>query len=150
MRIGDNLEEVGAVFDLTGSGDPMAFRVSTPILVTRWGVSASTALVGTAAVWSLDRTTHAAAGTATRADAVGGKTLTIAAANTGTVIYCEPTSEVICKPGDILHIDSVTAIGTSGSGYPWIQYQKLNWDKTGQNANFSDATPTNRMRNGST
>ncbi len=155
MRVGDNLEEIGAVFDLNTTGDAMAFRVSTPIRVVRWGIITSTALVGAAATLALDRTTHAVDGTPSRVDAVGGKTLTLAVdASIGRVYYAEPdegpTNEVILKPGDILHIDGLTAQGTSGSGYPFIQYHKLNWDDTGENADFDDATPTNRMVDGST
>ena len=151
MRVGDNLEEIGAVYDLTGSGDAMAFRTSTPVRVVRWGMISSTAIVGTSAVLALDQTTHEADASVTRTDAVGTTVLTIPAnAGIGQVFYCEPTTEVLLKPGDILHIDGTTVIGTSGSAYPFIQYQKLNWDDTGANANYSDATPTSRMTNGST
>ncbi len=153
MRVGDNLEVIGSVFDLTGTGDAMAFRTSTPIRVIRWGIITSTAIVGTDATLALDHTTHEADASVTREDAAGTNYLTVEAeAGIGAVFYAEPAAndEVTCKPGDILHIDGLTVIGTSGSGYPFIQYQKLNWDKTGANANYSDSTPTTRMYDGNT
>jgi hypothetical protein len=48
------------------------------------------------------------------------------------------------KPGDSIDINMTTG-GTAGDIVGFIQYQQLNWDGTGENANWNDATPTNRM-----
>ena len=152
MRVGDNLEFMDAVHDLTSASDALTFRASTPLRIIRFGLNVSVELVGTSAIVALDVTRHAADGTATREDAAGTKTLTLVADEVGAVHYAEPSDndEVILKPGDIVHLQVTTVIGTSGSGFPWIQYQKLNWDKTSDRANFNDATPTNRMVDGNT
>ncbi len=152
MRVGDNLEFMDAVHDLTSASAALTFRASTPLRIIRFGLNVSVELVGTSAIVALDVTRHAADGTATREDAAGTKTLTLVADEVGAVHYAEPSDndEVILKPGDIVHLQVTTVIGTSGSGFPWIQYQKLNWDKTSDRANFNDATPTNRMVDGNT
>ncbi len=152
MRVGDNLEFMDAVHDLTSATDALTFRASTPLRIVRFGLLVSVELVGTSAIIALDVTRHAADGTATREDAAGTKTLTLVADEVGAVHYAEPTAndEVILKPGDIIHMQVTTVIGTSGQGFPFIQFQKLNWDKTGANADFNDATPTSRMVDGNT
>jgi len=149
MLQGENFEFMAAsVAALDATADVLTFRASFPCRVVRFGALVSVACTGDAVI-ALDRTTHVAAGTPTRADAVGGKTLDSDAQEVGTVIYAEPDEEVIVKPGDILHLQ-VTNAFTAGDGFPFIQYQQLNWDKTGPNSKFADATPTTRLVDGST
>lgn len=148
MRVGDNIEEISAQITLDATGDKLTFRTSTPIRIVRFGVNVSIALVGTNGRLYIDRTTHIADGTASRADQIGGRSCDIAASNVGSVFYAEPDEEVILKPGDIVFLALDTAIGTSGDGFAWIQYQKLNWDIDSPNADFADAVATNRMTDG--
>ena len=152
MRLGDNLDFLDAQHDATSAADALTFRASTPMRIIRWGVLISVEATGTSAILALDVSRHAADGTATREDAAGTATLTVVADEVGAVHYTEPAAndEVIVKPGDIVHIQVTTAMGTAGDFIPFIQYQKLNWDPTGDNANFNDATPTSRMVDGTT
>jgi hypothetical protein len=148
MRVGDNLEAIGASHDHQ-VGVLLTLYATTPLRIVRFGANViSDAWDTDAAVITMKRSTHNAAGTATAA-AVGGVTCVPTDANEGTVFYADPTDEVIVKPGDYVTVE-LTAAGTSGDLMGWIQYQKLNWDDTGPNANFSDATPTSRMVNGTT
>jgi hypothetical protein len=147
MRVGDNLDYLDAEHDATSASDALIFKSSTPIRIVRWGVIVSVEITGTAAVLALDVTRHAADGTATREDAAGTNTLTVVADEVGAVHFTEPAAAdgVTVKPGDIVHIQVTTAMGTAGDFIPFIQYHKLNWDETGENADFNDATPTTRM-----
>lgn len=145
MRVGDNLEFLDAEHDATSNTDALDFNTSTPVRIVRWGLIVSVEVTGTAAVLALDVSRHAADGTATREDEAGGTTLTLVADEVGAIHYTDPTDDILVKPGDIAHIQVTTAMGTAGDFIPFIQYQKLNWDDTGENANFNDATPTSRM-----
>jgi hypothetical protein len=147
MRVGDNLDFLDAEHDATSASDALDFRASTPIRIIRWGVIVTVEITGTSAVLALDVSRHAADGTATREDAAGTTTITVVADEVGAIHFTEPAEadEVLVKPGDIVHMQVTTAMGTAGDFVPFIQYQKLNWDETGANANFNDATPTTRM-----
>jgi hypothetical protein len=144
MRVGDNLAAYGtAGYDLkAGTADTLLFVPDTAIRVVRWGVVVTTAAVGTDGVFDLDHTTHNEAGTAARANRQGGQYLTLPACLAGKVYYVTPDEDVVCKPGDMLHIDLITSIGTSGNGTFFLHYQKLNWDISGENAKLSDAGAT--------
>ena len=148
MRQGDNLEVFGAIHDHQ-AGVLVTLAPSTPCRIVRWGITVHLDAWDTgSAVVQLLRTTHAANGAITEA-AAGTTTLTLADANEGTVFFCDPSTEVIVKPGDSIDVDLTTG-GTAGDIRGFIQYQKLNWDATGDNANWSDATPTNRLVDGTT
>jgi hypothetical protein len=143
MRVGDNLQVMGAIGD--HSAKVLATLVpSVPCRIIRWGITVhlDTFVFGSGVVQLL-HTTHAEDGTISEA-AAGTATLTLIDAAEGSVLYCEPTSEVIVKPGDAIDVDLTTG-GTSGDIAGFIQYQQLNWDESGDNANYSDATPTNRL-----
>ncbi len=150
MRVGDNLDFLDAQHDATSASDALDFQASTPCRIIRMGVIVTVEVTGTSAVIALDVSRHAADGTPTREDAAGGKTLTVVADEVGAVHYCDFDEEILLKPGDIAHMQVTTAMGTAGDFVPFIQYQKLNWDETGANANFNDATPTTRMVDGTT
>ena len=143
-RVGDNLQVVGAVVDHT-TGVMMELRPSTPIRIVRFGVLVVLdAWDAGSNVISLEARTHNAAGTLAAGVTVGGVTLVPVDGNEGTVFYAEPVDEVIVKPGDFIEVEITTA-GTAGDLRAFIQYQLLNWDPTSDRADFSDATPTNRM-----
>lgn len=154
MRVGDNLEVRSALIDVAITSDGFEFRPSYPIRVVRWGIVCGVAMTGDGAV-ALDHIHYAADGTPTRVDGVGGTDLVVAsgALTLGEVLYCEPlegpANEILCKPGDALVFDFSDA-WTAGDGYCFIQFQQLNWDDTGVNAQFNDATPTyGKLINGS-
>ena len=150
MRVGDNLDYLDAEHDATSESDALIFKASCPIVITRFGALISVEVTGTSAIMACDVTRHAADGTPTREDAAGGVTCTIVADEVGAVHYADPTEEILVKPGDIVHLQVTTGMGTAGDFIPFIQYRRLNWDKTGANANFNDATPTSRMVDGTT
>jgi hypothetical protein len=140
MRIGEYGYAVSAsADDLSATGDSLEFRPGAPVRVIRWGLIASVAVVHNSCAAELNLTTHSSAGAATET-ASGGKTLLMAAdAVVGEVLYVEPTSEVICRAGDILQIE-ITSAATSGSAYGFIEYQQLPTDLNGVNGRFSDDT----------
>lgn len=144
MRVGDNLEVRSGLVDANATADSFEFRPSYPVRVVRWGVVCGVAMTGTGAI-ELDHITYAADGTPTREEAAGGMALTTAAGalTLGEVLYCEPAENdpVDCKPGDALVLQTSTG-WTAGDGYYFIQFQQLNWDDTGDNATFNDATRT--------
>ncbi len=150
MRVGDNLDYLDAEHDATSATDALIFKASTPMRIVRFGAIISVEVTGTSAIMVCDVTRHAADGTPTREDAAGGKSCTIVADEVGAVHYCDPDEEILIKPGDIVHLQVTTAMGTAGDFIPFIQYQKLNWAPDGDNANFNDATPTSRLVDGTT
>ena len=143
MRVGDNLQVLGATHDHQASV-ALTFQTSLPIKVVRWGlICGDEAIVGTGTA-VLGHQPFIAAGTTTRNAAAGTATMAIIAAVRGYVQYVEPTTEIVCKPGDILDV-TIDGAFTSGDVYAFIQYQLLNWDENGDNANFADATPTTKL-----
>ncbi len=124
--------------DLAVTEDILKMICVVPIVVVRWGVMVSVDVTGTSVV-VLDHSAHESDGSApTRAAAVGGRQLSGVAQQFGGIQFCEPTSEVICKPGDFLHIE-VTTGWTAGDGWGFIQYQQLNWAPVGDpNSDWSD------------
>jgi len=141
MRVGDNLAVQGAVHDASSAAACLTFWPDTPVRVLRWGLICTVVWVGDGIV-TLTHSPYIAAGTTTP-DATAGTTGTgtVTTSVAGIIHYVEPTTEVLCKPADSL-IMTVTNAWTSGNFVPFIQYQKLNWDDTGVNAQFADATPT--------
>jgi hypothetical protein len=98
-------------------------------------------LTGTGGTAVLGHSPYIAAGTTTRDATAGTTTLTGAACQAGVIQYVEPTSEVLCKAGDKLDV-TLTGAFDAGDLFAFIQYQRLNWDETGENAQFADAAPT--------
>jgi hypothetical protein len=141
MRVGDNLSVQGAAHDASSAAACLTFWPATPVRVLRWGFVVTVVLVGDGII-TLTHSPYIAAGTTTP-DATAGTTGTgtITTPKAGTVQYVEPTTGVLCKPADSL-IMTVTNAWTSGTIVPFIQYQPLNWDDTGENAAFADATMT--------
>ncbi len=154
MRMGDNLQTYwGALaapvaIALDATADVLALRASLPLRLIRFGAILSVECTGDL-VMALDRSTHILDGTATRAEAEGGVTLAGAAHEVGAIIYADLLEDVLLKPGDIAHLE-ITDAYTAGDGYPFIQFQQLNWKTTGPESEFADATPQNRMFDGST
>jgi hypothetical protein len=146
MRIGQNDFAVSAsADDLSGTGDSITFYPAVPVRVVRWGLICSTAVVHNSMAAELNLSTYDGATTVTET-ASGGTTLLMAAdAVIGEVLYVEPTSEVVCRPGDFLQIE-ITVAATSGSGYGFIEYQPLPNDPTGVLGSFPDATPANSIQ----
>lgn len=150
MDIGQIFEEIsGAVVAMDSTGVKLTFVASSPTRVTRFGVNVHTdAFTGTFSM-ELQLALFNAAGTLAAAASVGGKSLDATTPNEGTVLFAEPDERVTMKAGDVLTLN-VTDAATAGDGFPWIQYQRENWTIEGEKAQFSDATPTNRMVDGST
>jgi len=155
MRQGQIFTEINSIQTaMDSTGVKLTFRpAGSPIQVVRFGVNISIALVDDTFTMELQQRTHNAAGTLAAAVAVGGKSCDSVARTAGHVIYADLDTDgaggVICKPGDQLELN-VTAGATSGDGFSWIQYQQMNFDKTGPNGDFSDAVRTSRMIDGST
>ena len=147
MRVGDNLEFMDALHDANSATEALVYRPTTPILIVRFGFVVGVDLT-TSGSLELQRTTHIADGTPSLA-AAGGKSCDAGALLIGAVAYAEPDEGVIVKPGDYAHLVVSTGWG-AGDFYPWIQFQKLNWDDITENAEYADATRTNRMTDGST
>lgn len=124
--------------DLNATEDILIMMPVVPIVVVRWGVLVTVDVTGTSVV-VLDQSVHESDGSApTRNAAVGGRQLSGVAQEFGGIQYCEPDEEVICKPGDFLHIE-VTTGWSAGDGYGFIQYQQLNWAPIGDpNSDWSD------------
>ena len=100
----------------------------------------------------VQRATHTNAGTLSTPAGVGGKKIVATTPASGRVLYAEPDDLVIVKPGDHITLN-VTDAATGGDGYPWIQYQRMNWDDTGIHTRVSDAltdTRITKMVDGST
>jgi hypothetical protein len=146
MRVGDNLETHAAIHDHQ-AGILAILTPSVPCRIIRWGITVHLDHFDSgSAVIALHHQTHAEDGTISEDTAAGTKLLGITDTDykEGAVLYCEPSTEIIVKPGDSIDINMTTG-GTAGDIVGFIQYQQLNWDKTGENANWNDATPTNRM-----
>jgi hypothetical protein len=139
-----------AEHDATSASDALIFKATCPIIITRFGAIVSVEITGTSAIMVCDVTRHSSAGATTREDAAGGVSCTIVASVVGAVHFADPDEEILVKPGDIVHLQVTTAMGTAGDFLPYIQYRRLNWDKTGANANYNDATPASRMNDGTT
>lgn len=141
MQLGNYLEATTAAQAALDAGaDILAFRASFPLRVIRWGAIVSVALDCTpgALTAKLDHSVHSEAGVPTRSDGSGGRNLTSAVDRVvGTVLYVEPLTEIIVKPGDILHVQ-VTGAATAGDGFPFIHYQPIAFTKTGARSQFSD------------
>ncbi len=148
MRVGDNLAHspvavTHGLIDVNATGVALTFRPSTPARIIRFGMTCFVEVTGTAIV-ELQLVTHALDGTPSSATQVGGTELAGVAKEVGAVQYCNLTEEVIVKPGDVATLN-VSGGWTAGDGILWLHYQMLNWDITGDNANYSDATPATRM-----
>jgi hypothetical protein len=140
MRVGDNLTVYGTLKDHTAQ-EALAFWPATPVRVVRWGIICGVDLTGTGGTASLYHDPYEVDGTPNQDTTAGTTTLTGAACQIGVLQYVEPTTEVVCKPGDKLSV-VITGAFDAGDYYAFIQYQALNWDETGVNATFDDTTPT--------
>jgi len=141
MRVGDNLSVIGATHDGTSAAAALTFWPDAPVRVVRWGIICHVDLTGVGGTASLYPDPYIAAGTTTQDTTAGTTTLTGAACEAGVIQYVEPTTDVLCKAGDTLSV-VVTGAFDAGDLFAFIQYQRLNWDDTGENAQFADATPT--------
>lgn len=151
MRLGEHFHSIaGSQAALDAGADVLTFRPAAPVRIVRWGATISVALDTTQdLIAKLDHTTHDQTGSATRSDGSGGQNLTVAADQVvGAVVYAEPSSEIIVRPGDFVTIQ-VTQAATAGDGFPFIEYQQLPFDTEGLTAKFSDDA-TSRVTDGST
>ncbi len=146
---------------LDGTGDIGVFRNTgaRAIRINRWGFLCSVAWDVAAFVAKLDHTTHDKAGSATRSDGSGGFNATLSVDQVvGSLVHVIPGGgkealllddgagdELIVKPGDFLTFQ-VTSAMTAGDGYPFVEFQVLNFDDQSLRSEFSDEDGTDASK----
>lgn len=149
MNLGEIFSFSDVVQDMNATEVALIFRPTSPIQVVRFGVLVTVDLTGTFSL-EMNVRTHTAAGVTANAVGIGGISCDGTAHELGAVVFAEPTAgDTIIKPGDWVELD-ITDGSDAGDAIPFIHYQKMNWDITGPNADYSDAVRTNRLVNGST
>lgn len=123
--VNENLQTfMAATDDLAATGDATSvFRVATPITVYEVGTYADTAIVGTTGVLKFDISTPNGA-SFSRGDGDCGVVQIVANANIGRVIKKVLNPPVDLKPGDKVTPEITTAVGTSGTGFHFINYRQ--------------------------
>lgn len=115
---------MSATDDLAATGDASAvFRVATPITVFEVGTYADTAIVGTTGVLKFDKSTPNA-GSFTRGDGDVGTVQIVANTSIGRVVKKTLSPPVDLNPGDKVTPEITTAVGTSGTGFHFINYRQ--------------------------
>ena len=148
MRLGEHHVFYDADHDMSSATDALEMYPVGPIRIIRWGFMSKTLIDIASMSAELNVSTYDGATTATET-ASGGKVLTPSADTViGEMIYCEPSTEVIVRSGDLVQIE-VTAAASSGTGVPFVEYQQLPFDKLGETALFNDDS-TNKLTDCST
>lgn len=162
MLLGEIFEEITAAQTaLDSTGIVLTVRAASPLEIVRFGVNISVDSTDTFSM-ELERRTHNNAGTLAAAVAVGGRSVdSLVSRTAGNVLFADvgigsddttlgdADNRVIIKPGDLVQLN-ITDAFTAGDGFPFIQFQKLNFDKVGFNAQFSEEDGTLRIINGAT
>ena len=148
MRIGEHLiATTAAHVDVNSAADHLILQLPVPFRVIRWGFVVTVAFDAATFQAELDHITYDELGAPTRSAGSGGYNLAMDVDKViGNVLYVEPATEVLVRPGDHVNIQ-ISSGATAGDAYPFIEYQILPFDALGETAFFPDVdtTSTNRM-----